>query len=325
MDFTLEPGDLTRIGTGLHRPECVLCTAGGDIFASRWPGGVTRIHTDGRQTDYIANDPERAASIGTNGFAITETGDFLLANLHDTGGVWRLQPDGQAAPFLMEIDGQPLPPANYVGVDSRGRVWISVSTRHEPRALAYRPDVADGFVILVDEKGPRIAADNIGYTNEAIVNAAGDALYVNETMARRTSRYAISDNGTLGPRETVAEYGAGTFPDGLAFDSEGGIWITSVVSNRVIYVAPDGDQHLVLEEADPAHLQKVEDAFQSNIMGREHLDGITTKVMRSISSLAFGGPDLKTAYLGNLLDDSLYCFRSPIAGMPMSHWSCRFP
>jgi hypothetical protein len=46
--------------------------------------------------------------------------------------------------------------------------------------------------------------------------------------------------------------------------------------------------------------------------------------MKQISSIAFGGRDLKTAYLGNLLDDRIYSFQSPVAGQPMSHWRVAF-
>jgi hypothetical protein len=41
---------------------------------------------------------------------------------------------------------------------------------------------------------------------------------------------------------------------------------------------------------------------------------------RNVSSLAFGGPDGRTAWLGCLLSDSLATFRSPVAGLPPSHW-----
>jgi sugar lactone lactonase YvrE len=182
--------------------------------------------------------------------------------------------------------------------------------------------VADGYIILIDGKGPRIVADGVGYTNEAIVDPTGEWLYVNETMARRTSRYAIQGDG-LGRRETFVEYGAGTYPDGLAFDEEGAFWMTSVVSNRVIRVTTDRQQRIVLEENDPAHLAMVETAFQAGEMGREHLDNIQTEVMQSISSIAFGGPDRRTAYLGNLLDATLYTFRSPVPGAEPSHWNVR--
>ena len=315
------PAELGFAGSGLSRPECVLCTRAGDIYVSHWSaagGGVTRIAANGEQQDIVAAD----AKLGTNGFAITPEGNFLLANLHAEGGggVWRLRRDGTAEPFLNEIDGRPLPPANFVGVDRQGRVWITVSTWHEPRALAYRADVADGFIILVDERGARIVAEDIGYTNEAIVDPSGSWLYVNETYGRRTIRFPILEDGRLGARETVTEYGAGIFPDGLAFDEAGGIWMTSVVSNRLIRVAPDGSQTLVLEENDPEKLDQIEQVFQAGDLAREHLDTIETEIMKSISSIAFGGADRRTVYLGNLLDNRLYTFRSPVAGAAPPHW-----
>ena len=321
-EFHIEPCDLGTYGYGLTRPECVLCLSDGTVITSHAQGGVSVIAA-GRDRRDILGPRDDLPAVVTNGFALTKKGDFLLADLHgEGGGVWRLTLDGQVSPFLLEIDGAPIPPTNFVGIDHKDRVWITVSTRHDPRALAYRGDVADGFIILVDEMGPRLVADGVGYTNEAIVDPSGDWLFVNETMARRTSRYRITEKG-LGPRETYVEYDAGTFPDGLAFDEEGAFWMTSVVSNRVIRVTTDRQKHVVIEENDPEKLAEVEKAFQAGQMGREHLDNIQTEIMQSISSIAFGGPGRRTAYLGNLLDTKLYTFDSPIAGYAPSHWGIR--
>ena len=110
------------------------------------------------------------------------------------------------------------------------------------------------------------------------------------------------------------------FPDGLAFDEEGHAWVVSIVSNRLIRIAPDGTQTVWLEDADPEHLAWVEAAYQANEMGRPHLDGVKSKVLKNISSLAFGGPDLRTGYLGCLLGDALAKLPMPVAGHPPVHW-----
>ncbi len=60
---------------------------------------------------------------------------------------------------------------------------LFVSTGLVPRALAYRREIADGFVALVDHSGARIVAEGPGYTDEAILDAAGEWLYVNKTFA----------------------------------------------------------------------------------------------------------------------------------------------
>lgn len=308
------------VGQGLVRPECVLATSAGDLYASDWRGGVALLRADGSQVLYAGRLPE-GRSPRPNGIALRSNGSFLLAELGETsGGVFELGRDGSVRPFVLRADGIDLPPTNFVHEDALGRVWITVSTRKTPRAAAYRADVADGFIVLCDARGARIVAEGLGYTNEALPSPDGRYLYVNETFSRRLTRFRIAANGALESRETVTAFGAGTFPDGLAFDAEGAVWITSIVSNRVIRVAPDGSQQLVLEDCDPAHLAWVEQAFLAGEMGRPHLDGIKSRCLRNISSLAFGGPDLRTAYLGCLLGDALAAFRSPVAGATPVHW-----
>ena len=220
--------------------------------------------------------------------------------------MYRLTREGQIAPWLMQVDGMDLPPSNYVVQDAAGRTWITVSTRLTPRAAAYRGDVADGFIVCVQADGSAaIVADGLGYTNEVALHPSGQWLYVNETFGRRLSRFPVAANGSLGAREIVTEFGAGTFPDGLAFDEDGFAWIVSIVSNRLIRVAPDGAQQLFLEDNEPEHLAWVEEAFQSATMGRPHLDGIRSQRLRNISSIAFAGPDRRTGVLGCLLGNSL--------------------
>ena len=65
---------------------------------------------------------------------------------------------------------------------------------------------------------------------------------------------------------------------------------------------------------------KLGSLFQSEGLKREHMDTVAAEVAQSISSIAFGGPDRKTVYLGNLLDERIYTLQSPVAGVPPSHW-----
>lgn len=311
---------LEAVGAGLHRPECVLATARGDLYVSDWRGGVMHLGADGMQRLYAGTMPG-GGPLHPNGIALRVDGSFLVAELGpERGGVFVLARDGAVRPLVERVDGVDLPPTNFATEDAEGRCWITVSTRRVPRALGYRPGEGDGFVVLHDARGSRVVADGLGYANECALHPDGRSLWVNETFGRRLSRFALRADGSLGPRETVAEFGPGTYPDGLCFDVEGGAWITSIVSNRVIRVAPDGRASVVLEDADEAHVAWAEAAYRDGSMGRPHLDGVRSRRLRNVSSLAFGGPDLRTAYLGCLLGDSLMHFRSPVAGHPPAHW-----
>ena len=301
-------------GRDLHRPECVHCTAQGDVFVSDWRGGVTRIRPDGTQSLIRGQRP-----IQTNGFAILPDGSFLLAHLGEReGGVWRLTLDGTLAPFLED-----LPPTNFVHV-SGDKTFITVSTRLVPRTLARKPGHADGFIVCVDGRGARVVAEGLGYTNECKVDPSGKWLYVNETFGKRLSRFRLTEDG-LGERQTQAVFGAGVFPDGLDFDAEGGVWITSVFSNRLIRVAPDGAQTVVLEDNDPQFVARIEGEFARGELVRDEHPQVPAKLIRNLSSSAFGGEDLRTLYLGCLQDSRIYRMPSPVAGARPPHWHVRFP
>ncbi len=313
---------LRSIGSGLVRPECVLATAAGDLYSADWRGGVAHIRPDGSQHLYAGRLPG-GGDMRPNGIALNPDGSFLVAHLGiEDGGVFRLQRNGQVTPWLLEVDGQALPPTNFVLPDTAGRTWVTVSTRKVPRALGYRRSCDDGFVVCVLPDGSaRIAADGLGYTNEVALDPGGQWLYVNETFARRLSRFRLGVNGALGRRETVTEFGAGVFPDGLAFDEAGHAWVVSIVSNRLIRVAPDGCQTQWLQDADPDHLAWVEAAYDAGTMDRPHLDGIKSKVLRNISSIAFMGADRRTAVLGCLLGDALTTLTVPVPGVAPIHWN----
>ena len=320
----LTPEDLEPIGQDLHRPECVIATPDGDCYVPDWRGGVTAIRPDGSQQTWLAR-PEGPA-LNPNGIVLIPTGDFLVANLADEGGVWCLARDGSVRPLLTEVDGRALPPANFVTIDARGRMWISVSTRKLPRQQAWNATEADGFVVLVDAHGARIVADGLQYTNEVRPDPSGTWLYVVETFGRRLSRFPLAADGSLGAREVVVTFGHGCFPDGFAFDEAGSIWITSLISNRLLRLRPDGTVDTILEDVNPTFVDEVERAYATGTMTGAHLGPIPDTRLQQLTSLAFGGPDRRTVYLGSLHGCCVYRFRADVGGVApgdASAWAAR--
>ena len=301
------------------------------VFAPDWSGdgGVSAIFPDGRTVRHLAkNWPEVARQTGLseplrpNGICLLPGGDFLLAHLGaELGGIFRLSPDGSIRPECTHSCKGPLPPCNFVTVDRKGRTYLTVSTRHVPRARAYRSDIADGFIALIENGQARILADGLGYTNECLPHPDGKRLFVNETFARRLASFDIDDNGELTNRQTIATFGEGTFPDGLAFDQEGSAWVTSIVSNRVLKVGSDGTITTYLEDCDPEHLTWVENAWCNHTMGRPHLDKAAGKYLRNVSNLAFCGEGLDHGILGCLLGNQLAEVPLPVRGAEPTHWT----
>ncbi len=320
-DIVLSLADARFTGQDLERPECVLATRDGSLYVSDRRGGILRIAPDGGQRLFAPPGQEgQAPSLLPNGFALLRDGSFAIANLAESGGVWRLGRDGSIAPLLLEVEGRTLGSVNFVWLDAAERLWVSVSTvrvgDHQ-----FRGDIADGFIILMDGSGARIVADGIGWTNECRIDAAGRHLYVNETFGRRLTRFRVAADGSLSGRETVTEFGAGTYPDGLAIDVEGCLWVVSVVSNRLIRVTPDGRQTVLLEDYDPAHVDALETAFRENRLSRPMVWDNHAAILGNTTSIAFAGEDLRTIHLGGLSGRRLATFRSPVAGLEPAHWT----
>jgi sugar lactone lactonase YvrE len=322
-DFKVRFDDLTVVARGMQRPECVLAFENGDLVASDARGGVSVVSASGN-IGVVAARSQKIEQFVPNGVAVAPDGRVLFANLGaERGGIYALDADGQAQLLVSAIDGSPLPPSNYVMVDPNGVLWFTVSTRQRPRSLAWNHKVTDGFIGVLDAQGARIVADGLGYTNEIAFSADGRWVYVNETYAQRVSRFSLLPGPSLGPRETVVQLGGADLPDGIVLDEEGGLWLTCIASNRVLVVRPDGDVQVVLEDTDPEHAAQVEAGVLQADLQPAQMHTAGRSRLGNVSSLAFGGPDLKTAYLGCLLDENIRSFRVPVAGLKPAHWQRR--
>ena len=256
-----------------------------------------------------------------NGIALAADGSFLIANLGDDGGVWRLDRSGLLTPVLLEVDGVPLPPANFVTVDEQDRIWISVSTRLLPRQQAWRADVADGFIVLIDAAGARIVADGLRYTNEVRPDPTGNGCISSRRSAGGCGAFRWGA-GRLGAAETAFSLGDGFFPDGFAFDEEGGLWVTSLVSNRLLRFHRDRIE-TVLEDVNG----RLRGARRAGVC--IPLDGGGTPrqdsrhAVQQLTSVAFGGPDRRTVYLGRCTAPACIAFARTSAAQPCRTGHCR--
>ncbi|MBC7705930.1 MAG: SMP-30/gluconolactonase/LRE family protein, partial [Rhodoferax sp.] len=75
------------------------------------------------------------------------------------------------------------------------------------------------------------------------------------------------------------------------------------------------------DDADGVTAQRLEAAFKAGTLDRPLLSAARGRRLSNVTCLAFGGPDLRTAYMGCLAGDSLATFRSPVAGLPPVHWN----
>jgi sugar lactone lactonase YvrE len=280
------------------------------VWASDARGAVSRVHA-GRQPEVFGTgiaDP--------NGFSRRPDGSFVVAGLSD-GRLYHLTLDGRTRVLLESIDGVPLGAVNFACADGPQRIWLSVMTRHLPWVPALQSAKRDGYIVRIDGDGRRaeIVADGLDLTNEVKVSPDGRHLYAVETLGGRIVRFAIRQDGSLGAKERVGPdtLGRGALPDGLTFDPAGNIWLTIISQNAIQVIDRDGAAHVVYSDANAAAVEAMACAVEQRNGTLDHLLACMAVAgpLRLPTSLAFGGSDGRTAFVGSVGLTHLITFRVP--------------
>jgi hypothetical protein len=126
----------------------------------------------------------------------------------------------------------------------------------------------------------------------------------------------LTDREVYGP----ASLGEGLV-DGICFDAYGNLWATMIFADRLVAITPDGDLLELLNDGNPEGTRAVEEAFSSGQpVPFDTLMRSGGELCPWLASVTFGGPELRTLYLGGLRATTIPSFVSPVAGSPMVHW-----
>ena len=329
--FVVDRQSISYVGDSLQRPECILAERDGSLWTADARGGVVHIRPDGSQRLILQNLEKGAAKpeeesdglvTGTlpNGLAFARNGDILIANF-GTDRLEAMSRAGETRILVDQIDGAPIGKVNFVLRDSKDRLWLTISTKIKNWMNAISPSVADGYVAVYDGTTLRLVADGFRFTNEVRLDAREEWLYVVETCGRCITRLRVMDDGSLTDREVFGPSDHGAFIDGIAFDSYGNLWGTHIFKDRVFAITPGGDLRIILDDDhDSEPGRALMDAFNRDEVTPELISATGGTIARWFTSVTFGGPDLRTVYVGNLQAPRIPHFRSPVAGLPMVHW-----
>lgn len=325
-DFRLQTKDIRHIGVGLQRPETVETRADGSVWASDARGFV-RIAPDGTQTvigrpDDQSYAREKDANVQMSdgllptGFAFSKAGDIVFA-AYGERRICRMSAKGEVSTFLQSVDGVELARPNAVVLDSKGRYWITVSTREFAWTdyVATDPErVFNGFVVLLEGARARIVADGLRFANACRLDADERYFYVTESFAPCITRFRIEEDGSLSGKE---QYGPSfdAAIDGFAFDQANNLWVTQPIMERLFVVKPNGDLLEVADFGNAAALEAFGAATAKGMFDFNLAARCASPELGGPTSIAFGGDDLKTVYVGAVLGDRIASFRSPTPGL----------
>ena len=285
----IDIGSVKTIGGGLVRPEGVMAMDDGRIYTADGRGRCARIEKDGR-TDFWGN-------LGgvPNGICIDEKGNCIIANIGN-GQVQSLAPDGNHVVLMTHAQGRRMPSPNFPFIDSQKRLWVSNSTSLPNIEAALQAPVADGCLAVIIKGEAKIAAEGICFANGVSVDEKEEYVYVAETMKRRILRCRINSDSTVDEKEIYGPDFLGPlgFPDGIAFDEAGNLWVTLPAQNAIGYITP---------------------ARKFEI----YLDDPQQKILKRPANICFGGEKRKTAFIGSLDGTNVPYFEVPYPGARLIH------
>jgi D-xylonolactonase len=228
---------------------------------------------------------------GQVSFVVPASDGGLVVSLED--GLYRfIESSGEFVALAKVEADQPGNRFNDGHVDAQGMLWFGSmhDDEVEPSGVLYRYDghavrrMDDGYIIT---NGPALSPD-------------GRTLYHTDTLDKRIYAFDLSPDGVLSNKRTFVEITDGGYPDGMAVDAAGNLWVCTFGGWRI-------------DRFDATGAKVGEVRFPCS----------------NITKLAFGGPDLRTVYVTTArkglspeelaaqpLAGGLFTFRADGAGLP---------
>jgi xylono-1,5-lactonase len=278
---------MERLATGYGLIEAPLWVAErGLLYSDVLNGGVFCLDRHGRVSPVF----EHRRGIG--GMALHEAGGLVVSGRNISFKPF----DG--GPTRTVLDRNPA--AGNVGyndltTDAAGRIYAG-SLGTSP-VFESSGEPAPGDLWLIDLDGAsRVVAREIWLTNGLGFSPDGATLYHSDSRVGTVWRYAVRENGDLGPKEPFARTDDGV-PDGLAVAMDGSVWVALAGGGHGVAVfAADGSRREFLRIPDPM-----------------------------CTSLCFGGGDLCDLYVvsgsdgtGRVDAGSVYQTRVDVPGVPVA-------
>lgn len=192
---------------------------------------VQRLRGDAVET--VCAVPTRPSGLGW-----LPDGRLLVVSMTDKR-VLRLEQDRT---LVCHADLAELAPrrCNDMVVDASGRAYVgnfgfeigTDGVTEEPRGTV--------LVAVEPDGAARVVADTLWFPNGMVI-IDGRTLVVAETWAARLTAFDIAADGGLTNRRTWARLADGVFPDGIALDPTGAIWVASPSTREVLRVREGGE------------------------------------------------------------------------------------
>jgi sugar lactone lactonase YvrE len=251
-------------------------------FSDHGSGNIYRRNPDGRLETLVTGRK------GVGGIAFCESGKLLFTG--KTLARWD-ERTGAIEDLFSKYDNRTIVLLNDMTVDDRGSVYTG-SMNYDP--MVKNPKVVLGDLYRIDPDGTvTLLGEGYQVSNGLGFSPDGKLLYHADSPPKAINAYDVAPDRTLKNRRVFAKVPEG-FPDGLAVDAEGGVWVAALLGYELVRFKPDGtiDRRIKMPTRQPV-------------------------------SLVFGGPDMQDLYVVSAdnmdrpLKGSIFKMRSDVPGLPV--------
>jgi gluconolactonase len=264
--------------SGLDHPECCAFDRGGNLWAGGEAGQIYRIDPTGKV--------ETIANVGgfCCGIALAPADRELFVCVSGVGVV-RVSKNGEQTVFATHAGNHKIVAPNYLLFDGRGRLYVTDSgnwMKHNGYLMRF----------TFDGRG-EVLAGPFGYANGLALSADERHLFMVESDSDSIRRFEVGSDDRLHQPETYAEQ-VGRFPDGLALDAAGYLYVCCYASDEIWRIDRDRQKTLLAHDRWGIRL------------GRP-------------TNLAFGGKNFDEIYVANLGRFTITRANIGIRGQPLAN------
>jgi len=300
--------DMDLVTGGLQFPEGPVALADGSVLLVEMARKtVSRVGPDGRVEvvaetgggpNGIAIGPDGAAYICNNGgLEFVRQGGLTFAGHKSHGGgsgsIQRLDLDaGKVTTLYTECDGQPLKAPNDLVFDKTGGFWFTDIGNSDE----HRRELGGVFYATIDGSQIRCWRTNIPAPNGIGLSPDDTVLYVADSLCARLWAIDLERPGVArdpdepwAPGRVICTLPGFHYLDSLAVEADGRICVGTIVTGGITSFHPDGS----------TEFYPVPDKLVTNI--------------------AFGGADMRDAWITATSTGSLYRCRWPRPGLKLHY------
>jgi gluconolactonase len=272
--------DVRVLATDLEFPEGPVVMPDGSVVLVEIRGRrLTRVWPDGRK-EVVAEIPggPNGAALGPDGKCYISRGTLMpgapAPHEYIGGSIQRVDLTSGKVETLFDKCGEyPLKGPNDLVFDKQGGLWFTDLGKRRAR------DMDVGAVYYMKPGATEVTEQVFGMLPANGIGLAPDenTVYVAETPTARLWAFDLSAPGEVKPRDVIyrgergkpiAGLGGYQMFDSLAVEASGNVCVATLISGCISVIAPDG---AIVEQVPTG-------------------DRVTTNI-------AFGGPELKTAYI----------------------------